>query len=267
MKLRGQVITSDGFDKTVAEKMPKVKKEEESSPVDQAIEPRPTEEDRQERDFSEPETGQEAIPQPPRQEPEEEQNPDVLKLVEDLHSQLLFEGRARRALEIDLVSHQKSVRQLTQDNRELRRQIEVLEKEVQRLKALQSESAYLKEENADALERIQELQQELTAVNEAFDKTLRERDEALNQVSQLQEHIEQSDIFRIKGKLKEREASQLSEENRDLRHRLEEFQTQNMELERKYEEIRRSFNEVKESLTLLRDSCKSSFYQGMEESE
>ncbi|MCJ7746691.1 MAG: hypothetical protein MUP27_03030, partial [Desulfobacterales bacterium] len=64
----------------------------------------------------------------------------------------------------------------------------------------------------------------------------------------------------IKGKLKEREASLFSEENRELQSRLEEALSHNMELERKYETLRKSFNEVRESLTLLRDSCKKNYY-------
>jgi predicted nuclease with TOPRIM domain len=60
--------------------------------------------------------------------------------------------------------------------------------------------------------------------------------------------------------LKEREASHFSEENRELRSKLEETLTQNMDLERKYEAVRKSFNEVRESLILLRDSCKTNYY-------
>jgi DNA repair exonuclease SbcCD ATPase subunit len=60
--------------------------------------------------------------------------------------------------------------------------------------------------------------------------------------------------------MKEREASLFAEENRELRTRLEEVLAQNMDLERKYGDMRQSFHEVKESLTLLRDSCKTDYY-------
>jgi hypothetical protein len=72
--------------------------------------------------------------------------------------------------------------------------------------------------------------------------------------------LEQVEVLRIRGKLREREASHFAEENRELRSRLEEIQLQNMELEREYEDMRKSFNEVKESLTFLRDSCKANYY-------
>jgi len=66
----------------------------------------------------------------------------------------------------DLNSHQKTIRQLTQDNQELRHQLEVMSKEYQRVKEVQSESNYLQEENADALERIKEFQLELKEMRE-----------------------------------------------------------------------------------------------------
>ena len=75
------------------------------------------------------------------------------------------------------------------------------------------------------------------------------------------------EVLRIRGKLREREASHFSEENRELRSRLEETQPQNMELERKYETMKKSFNEVKESLTFLRDSCKANYYNLSENPE
>ncbi len=38
MKVKGQFITEDGFDKIVAEKMPKIKQQEGPLPVDQKLE-------------------------------------------------------------------------------------------------------------------------------------------------------------------------------------------------------------------------------------
>jgi uncharacterized coiled-coil DUF342 family protein len=132
--------------------------------------------------------------------------------------------------------------------------------ELKQLNGIQAETAYLKEENADALERIKELQQELRTTKEVLTKMTQERDEILNRTRDLESQIEKTDILRMRGKLKEREASHFSDENRELRSRLEEAVTQNMDLERKYEAIKKSFNDVKESLTLLRDSCKKDYY-------
>jgi len=72
--------------------------------------------------------------------------------------------------------------------------------------------------------------------------------------------MEKIELVRMREKLREREASHFAEESRELRSRLEEAMVQNMELDRKYEEMRRSFGEVRESLTLLRDSCKTNYY-------
>jgi DNA repair exonuclease SbcCD ATPase subunit len=264
MKPRSQVITADGFDKSVADKMPKIRRPEEplSSPSEAKFQPL-------EEDYHEPtlemrspekQTERKAIFESPEEGRETEQSLDVLQLVEDLHNQLLTSAQTKRALEMDLTSYQKTIHQLTQDNQELRRQLEILGKEHQRLKESQSESIYLQEENADALERIKEFQLELREMREALMKATQEREEALDRIRDMESQVEQNDVLKIKGKLKEREASLFSEENRVLQSRLEEVLSQNMDLERKYETLRKSFNEVKESLTLLRDSCKKNYY-------
>jgi DNA repair exonuclease SbcCD ATPase subunit len=264
MKPRSQVITADGFDKNVAEKMPKIRKLEEPLPSPLEAEPQPLKEDHHEPapEMRSPEkqTERKVIFESPQKGIETEQSLDVLKLIEDLHGQLLASAQTKRALEMDLTSYQKTIHQLAQDNQELRRQLEDLSKEHQRLQEFQSKSIYLQEENEDALERIKEFQLELREMREALMKATQDREEALDRIRDLESQIEQNEVLKIKGKLKEREASLFSEENRELQSRLEEALSHNMELERKYETLRKSFNEVRESLTLLRDSCKKNYY-------
>ena len=272
MKLRDQTIISDGFDRNVAEKMPKVKKEEDLRPVDRSMEPQGVKEEPVERMplEREPEKAPEKILEKgtekkplfstPKPEIEREKRLDVRGLIEDLHAQLLVSGQTKRALETDLASSHKTIQQLMLDNKELRLQAEELNGELKKLRDTQAETSYLREENSDALFRIQEFQQELKSVNEALAKATEEREEALSRSRELESQIEQTEVLRIRGKLKEREASHFAEENRELRTRLEEAQLQYMELETEYEEVKRSFNEIKESLTLLRDSCKASYY-------
>ncbi len=264
MKPRSQVMTADGFDKNVAEKMPKIRKLEDLFPSPLGAEPQPLKEDDHEPapEMRSPEKQPErkAIFESPKKGIETEQSLDVLKLIEDLHGQLLVSAQTKRALEMDLSSYQRTIHQLTQDNQELRRQWEVLSKEHQKLQGFQSESTYLQEENADALERIKELQLELREMREALTKTTQEREEASGRVRDLELQVEQNEVLKIKGRLKEKEASHFSEENRELQSRLEEALSQNMDLEGKYETLRKSFNEVRESLTLLRDSCKKNYY-------
>ena len=270
MKLRGQMMVGDGFDgfdRNVAEKMPKIKKEEELSlPIaEEDIPPLPSfQVAPQEIKPPERPVEKRAIFTPkPKEEPrekEEEENGVVLKLIEDLHAQLLVSNRTRRAMEIDLASSQKTIQHLAQENKALGVQGESLKKELQGFQEIQSEWAYLKEENEDALERITLLQGEIKALKETLAKTTQERDQALSQIQTLEARIEQNDLLRIKGRLKEREVSHFSEENNELRARLEEALSQNMDLEKRYEALKKSFNEVKESLTLLRDTCKASYY-------
>jgi len=271
MKLRSQAATADGFDANVAQKMPRIRKLEEPHALILDQEPQPQEEDDQplipERSSPEKQTERKLIFESSPKGGEAEQSLDVLKLIEDLHAQLLASAQTKRALEMDLASFKKSVHQLTQANQELQRQWEALSKEDQKLKELQSESIYLQEEHADALERIKEFQQELREMKKALAKASQEREEALERIRDLESQMEQSEVIKIKGKLKEREASLFSEENRELQSKLEEALTRNMELERKYETLKKSFGEVRESLTFLRDSCKANYYNLSESAE
>ena len=165
--------------------MPKIRKLEEPLAPLLEEEPQPARGDHGEAmpEMKSPvnQTERKMIFESPRKGIEAEQSLDVLKLIEDLHAQLLSSGQTKRALEMDLTSYQKTIHQLSQDNQELRRQLEGLRKELQRLKELQSESIYLQEENADALERIKEVQQELREAKETLAKATREREEAWNE--------------------------------------------------------------------------------------
>ena len=263
MKPRGQVMVGsgfDGFDKNVAEKMPKIRKEEEplfSAPEE---EPQPFREASPEMTPAEKDPGRKPIFISQSKTGEEEENLDVLKLVEDLHGQLLVSNRMKRALEIDLISSQKKVQQLTQENQTLRLQVNGSKQDLRKFEEIQSELTYLGQENEDAIERIGTLQAEIKALKEAVAKTTQERDQALAQMQGIQARNEENDLLRIKERLKEREVSHFSEENQELRTRLEEALAQNGDLEKKYEALKKSFHEVKESLTLLRDACKSSYY-------
>ena len=100
---------------------------------------------------------------------------------------------------------------------------------------------------------LKEARETLTQVN-------REKEGAFDRVHDLESQIEQSEVVKIKGKLKEREASLFSEENRELQSKLEKAVAQNLDLERKYETLKKSFSEVRESLAFLRDSCKANYY-------
>ncbi|MGQ9647932.1 MAG: hypothetical protein ACUVWO_15515 [Thermodesulfobacteriota bacterium] len=262
MRARGQTVADDGFDRNVAEKMPKVKgQEEESPPLEVAIQPlrEGLEEEPSEARSPEAEREREVIPPPPESRVRDKPS-DVSGLIEDLHAQLLALGRAKRALEMDRASDRKTIFQLAQDNKTLRSQLEDLNKEIQRLREVQAEADYLRDENADALEKIRDLQQQLRSLKEAHDSAARERDEALARMDALESQIQEKEVLWIKGKLKEREVSHFIEENRELRARLEEMLGENVDLEKKYHEIKRSFNEIRESLALLRDSCKANLY-------
>jgi regulator of replication initiation timing len=100
-----------------------------------------------------------------------------------------------------------------------------------------------------------------------LNKAIQEKEEVFNRMRELESQMEQNEVVKIKGKLKEREASLFSEENRELQSRLDDALVQNLDLEKKYETLKKSFHEVRESLTFLRDSCKTNYYNLSENSE
>jgi len=278
MKPRIQTATADGFETNIAQKMPKIRKLEEPHTLilEQDSQPQEKEGDQTrvedhtllpEMGVSEKRTERKVIFESSQKRIESEPSLDILKLIEDLHGQLLASAQTKKALEMDLASYKQSLHQLTQDHQELRRQWEALNKEDQKLKALQSESIYLQEEHADALERIKEFQQEVREMKKALAKATQEREEALDRIRELESQVEQSEVMKIKGKLKEREASLFSEENRELQTNLEEALARNIDLEKKYETLKKSFGEIRESLTFLRDSCKANYYNLSEGAE
>jgi chromosome segregation ATPase len=267
MRTRSHLTISGGFDKNVAEKMPKIRTEEESPPEEPVAEFEPLQENPPETVSSDPVPEREFVPPPLEEEKRPEKSEEVLNLIDDLHNQLLVSSRTRRTLEVDLASLQKDIHHLTRENGELRRQLEDQKKEFQRLKEIQTESLYLKDENADALERLQALHQELREVKEGLSRVTQERDEALKHVRQLEAQKEQEELLRVRGRLREKEVSHLYEENQELQSRLKEALAQNLDIEKKYETVRKSFDEVRESLTLLRDSVKKDYYHLSESPE
>ena len=181
MKPRGQTVIGDGFDgfdRNVAEKMPKIRKEEES-PLS-ILEEEAQTLHQVSREVKPPEKPAERKPifTPQPKEEEGKENLEVLKLIEDLHAQLLASNRTKRALEMDLASSQKTIQQLAQENQILGIQIEGLKKELQRFREIQSELAYLEEENEDALEKISAMQGEMKVLKEGLANAARERDQA-----------------------------------------------------------------------------------------
>lgn len=271
MKPKTHILTSDGFDTIVAEKMPKIKRLEDEVKQEKTEEGQLYEEEHQEVtekiQSSEERLRRSVGVESLAELSTSEQGLDVTKLIDDLHNQLLSSNRTRRALELDIVSYQKTIHQLIKDNKDLRLQIEDLKNELQRFREIHFESVYLKEENEDALEKIHEFQEELGQARETLSKAEKEKADLLKRIQELESQMDQKEIFIIKGRMKEREASHFYEENQELQTRLNEALNQNLELEKKYESLKRSFREVKDSLTLLRDSYKKDFYQSPENLE
>lgn len=259
MKIKSDLLEGDGFDKNVAEKMPRMKKLEE--PIHSGGEREP--EISEKKEIIDTEKG--PISEALEKDTSFEYKNDLTRLIEDLHTQLFLSAQTKRALETDLKSYEKTVQKLTQENQNLRKQIGNLNEEIIKLRKIQTELIYLKEENSDAQERIQKLQQEMKELRDLLDQTIKQRDDALNRIYELESKLESEEVLKIKGRLKERELIFLSEENQRLQSCLEEALARNIDLEEKYNALRRSFNEVKESLTLLRDSCKKDFYNLTEE--
>lgn len=257
MKAKSQALEADGFERVIAEKMPKMKKEEE---VFLSKEANFLGEEFQKGILSGEKSEKISLFEPSSSSRALREELDLSNLIEDLQRQLIASQKAQRAIELDKISYQKAIQQLTLENKDLRNQLEAFSKELQRLKENVPQLEYLKEENEEALERIKELQQELRLTKENLTNTLKEKEEASHRIQNLEYQLDQLEIAQMRERLKEKEASQFNEENLQLRARLAEALSQNLELEKKVEALKRSFHEVKESLTILRDSYKKDYY-------
>ena len=89
MKIKGQVMTEDGFDRNVAEKMPKIKQQEDFLPSDSDEDFRPELQIEPTQAVSPPEKqAEKRVIVPPflKDGVETDQNLDVMGLIEDLHN-------------------------------------------------------------------------------------------------------------------------------------------------------------------------------------
>ena len=108
-----------------------------------------------------------------------------MKLIEDLHAQLLASNRTKRALEMDLASSQKTIQQLAQENQILGIQIEGFKKELQRFGRFSPNWPILRRRTKTPLEKISAMQGEMKVLKESLANTARERDQALDQIQML----------------------------------------------------------------------------------
>lgn len=265
MKSKSQLLEADGFDRIIAEKMPKMKKMEE--PFYSVKEENPVFEECQSEKILGEKTEKTPVFEPSSDAQLSTGTFDLSGLIEDLHHQLLLSQKAQKTMELDKISYEKKIHHLIQENRELRSKLDFLQRELQRFKESSLELNYLKEENEEALEKIRELQQELRVMKENLTKLIKEKEEASRRVQELEFQLDQLELTRMKEKWREKESSHFNEENLQLRAKLEETLAQNLELEKKYEALKKSFHEVRESLLLLRDSCKKNYYQISDQSD
>src|SRR5512135_1105868 len=116
MKPRIQTATADGFETNVAQKMPKIRKLEEPHTLILERDPQPREKEGDptpidaqtllpEMSLSEKQTERKAIFESSQKGLASESSLDVLKLIEDLHGQLLASAQTKKALETDLASY------------------------------------------------------------------------------------------------------------------------------------------------------------------
>ncbi len=240
---------SNGFERSVARKMPRVRSE-----VVESVEPV-----RREPPNLHDEIVHEEVSL------EEEVQWDALSLVADLESQLQAAQDLKAALERDLASAKKTIDQLFLDNKELRALVKDQEKTVPRLQKLEQEITYLEEENSDALIRIQVMRTENEELKERVATLATERDTALNENRMVKSKIKEEETLRIQIAYLEKERKRSLQGQSELEENLKVALQRNTDLEKECHNLKKAMNEIKQSLLLVRNHAKRGYYGIKEE--
>ncbi len=240
---------SNGFERSVARKMPRVRSE-----VEESAEPIR----RKSTDIHD-QIIHEEVPL------EKEVQWDALSLVADLESQLQTAQDLKAALERDLTSAKKTIDQLFSDNKELRALVEDQESIAPRLQKLEQEITYLEEENSDALIRIQVMRTENEELKENIATLATERDTALNENRMVKSKMKEEETLRIQIAYFEKERKRNLQRQSELEENLKVALQKNTDLEKEYHNLKKAMNEIKQSLLLVRNHAKRGYYSMKEE--
>lgn len=240
---------SNGFERSVARKMPRVRSE-----VEESAEPiRGKSSDVHDQIIHE------EVPL------EKEVQWDALSLVADLESQLQAAQDLKAALERDLTSAKKTIDQLFSDNKELRALVEDQESIAPRLQKLEQEITYLEEENSDALIRIQVMRTESEELKENIAKLATERDTALGENRMVKSRMKEEETLRIQIAYLEKERKRSLQRQSELEENLKVALQKNTDLEKECHNLKKAMNEIKQSLLLVRNHAKRGYYDSMKE--
>ncbi|HIC92569.1 MAG TPA: hypothetical protein EYP21_11065 [Syntrophaceae bacterium] len=185
---------------------------------------------------------------------------DVLGLVEDLQSQLQATQDIKMALEEDLASAEKTINQLLSDNKELRTLVQDQSNITARLQEMEREITYLEEENSDALLKIHDLQTENKELKEKVATLTTERDEALRERDSFKSRLKEDEALRIQNSYLEKERKRILQKQSELEEQLKAVLEDNAGLEKECHDLKTALKEIKQFLLLVRDHAKYDYY-------
>lgn len=259
----------DGFESSVAQRMPTTKTQKlrevprgEPEPQPQAeavIAPAPEAVERPAR--------LEAAPKPARVSEAQrlagaapEGGGDVLRIVGQLKGQILALETTKRALERELSTARRQVEHLAADNKALRAELEAAEAAQAELLRLREENALLEEETADVLGRLERLKSDNEEQREQLAQMAAEQQAMREELARLSTAANDGAMLRIKAEFLEKEKASLAAENAGLARECETLKDERDVLTKEVGSLRQSLKEIRESLLLVRDSARSDYY-------
>lgn len=258
----------DGFESSVAQRMPQTKTQTRSEKLTSLREVARPE---AEAPATAPETAErpaaarlepvEKVPRPlaPKAEAPPEGG-DVLRIVGQLKGQLLALETTKRALERELSTARRQVEHLAADNKALRGELESAAAAQAELLRLREENALLDEETADVLSRLEGLRSEGEESRERLAALAQENQAAGEELARLRLAASEGEMLRIKAEFLEKEKGSLSAENTQLARECEVLKDERDGLFREAASLKKSLKEIRESLLMVRDSARSDYY-------
>ncbi len=269
----------DGFDRSVAEKMPKIQKKRPNRPwnvdpvlmrghEEESAQARETKPVPEERPISQPKVedklelavSAEASPAPQRFVPE---NGDIAKAVEtikDLSSdftQMIFD---RKAIQQELDKTTSAVEHMERENIRLKQTIAELEKSTLDNSMLEKEISFLNEQLEDADLYIQNMVNMLEEKAGSFEQEALRRRELEGRLESISREIHEKAKMDVKISILERDLSISNTRVLELESKLEEEYQKREPLEQEIVELKNALDRVYSSLAQIRLKAKREVY-------
>jgi chromosome segregation ATPase len=256
----------DGFDRSIAERMPKMQKRRPSRPwnVDPVLMREQTEE-------GEALQGPAAAEAPVARQPEGPQSPPpartavdavarTVETIEDIHSeftQILFE---KKDIQRRLQEHDRIIEQYERDNLSLRENLAAMERTAGEYQHLKREISFLNEQIEDADHYIRQVMAMLGSTSAGYDSEVAKNRALEERIERMSRDIRERAGLDVKVSILEKDLNFSTARIHELESRLEEETQKRRPLEEEIAELKCALDKVHSSLSHIRLKAKREVY-------